>query len=52
MKFFCGFDEVSAIRKPKMMTFSITGSQIFIADLIIDTKNEQKTSCLSVTPLF
>ena len=29
MYIFCRFDEVSAIRKPKMMTFSITGSQIF-----------------------
>ena len=37
---FCRFDEVSAIIKIEIMTFSITGSKIFVY-----TKNEQKTSC-------
>ena len=32
---FCCFDEVSAIRKPKIMTFSISGSQIFFSYLVI-----------------
>ena len=41
---FCHFDEVSAIRKPKMRMFSITGSQIFFADFIVYTKNKRKTS--------
>ena len=53
--FFCHFDEVSAIIKPKMMTFSITGSQIFLADFIIFTKSEQKATYLSyltVCPCF
>ena len=27
-----------------MMTFSITGSQIFLADFVIFTKSEQKTA--------
>ena len=34
-KIFCCFGEVSAIRKPKMMTFVIIGSQIFFADFVI-----------------
>ena len=42
MYIFCRFDEVSAIRKPKMRTFSITGSQILFAHFLIFATNEQK----------
>ena len=35
---FCHFDEVLAIRKPKIITSSITGSQIFFADFVFSTK--------------
>ena len=42
--YFCRFDEVMAIRKPEMMTFSITGSQIFFADFVIYTRNKRKTA--------
>ena len=42
--YFCCFDEVSAIRRPKMMTFSITGSQIFFVNFAIVFRNEQKTT--------
>ena len=41
MYIFCRFDEVSAIRKPKIIAFSITGSQIFFADFIVSTKTKQ-----------
>ena len=41
MYIFCRFDEVSAIRKPKIMTSSITGSQIFFADFVFSTKTKQ-----------
>ena len=40
----CRFDEVSAIRWPKMMTFSITGSQIFFANFVIFARNKRKTA--------
>ena len=46
MYIFGRFDEISAITKPKMMTFSITGSQIFFVDFVIYSKNN-----LSFTPL-
>ena len=42
--YLCRFDEVSTIRKPKLITFSITGSKIFFAGFVIYTKNERKTS--------
>ena len=35
---FCRFDEVSAIRKPKIIMSSKTGSQIFFADFVFSTK--------------
>ena len=44
MYIFRHFDEVSAIRWPKMMMFSITGSQIFFANFVIFVRNEQKTA--------
>ena len=44
MYIFCRFDEVSAIRWSEMMTFSITGSQIFFANLVIFATNKRKTS--------
>ena len=34
MYIFCRFDEVSAIRKPKIITSLKTGSQIFFADFV------------------
>ena len=40
MYIFCHFDEVSAIRLPKIMTFSITGSQIFFANFSIFTGSQ------------
>ena len=50
-KFFVIFDEVSTIRKPKMMMFSITGSQIFLAGLLFLPKaNEKLLTGLSFTP--
>ena len=39
MYIFCRSDEVSAIRKSKIITFSITGSQIFFADIVFYQKN-------------
>ena len=39
-KFVYFFDEVSAIRKPKIITSSITGSQIFFADFVFYTKTK------------
>ena len=44
MSIFYHFDEVSAIRWPKMMTFSLTGSQIFFANFVIFVRNERKTA--------
>ena len=44
MYIFCRFDEVSANRKPKIMTFSITGSQIFFADFVFSTKTKRNTA--------
>ena len=44
MYIFCRFDEVLAIRWPKMMKFLITGSQKFFANFVIYTKNERKTT--------
>ena len=44
MFIYCRFDEVLAIRWPKMMTFSITGSQIFFANFVIFARNERKTA--------
>ena len=38
---FCCFDEVSAIRKPKIITSSKTGSQIFFADFVFSTKTKR-----------
>ena len=38
--FWC-FYEVSAIRKPKIITFTITGSQIFFADFVFSTKTKR-----------
>ena len=37
MYIYCRFDEVSAIRKSKIITFSKTGSQIFLADFVFST---------------
>ena len=37
MYIFYRFDEVSAIRKAKIMSFSITDCQMFIVDLIVST---------------
>ena len=34
---FCHFNEGSAIRKPKIIAFSITGPQIFFADFVVST---------------
>ena len=34
MYIFCRFDEVSAIRKSKIITSSKTGSEIFFADFV------------------
>ena len=48
MYIFCHFDEVSAIRWPKMMTFSITGSQIFFVNFVIFVRNERKTAYLFI----
>ena len=44
MYIFCRFDEVSAIRKPKMRTFLITGSQIFFVNFVIFATNERKSA--------
>ena len=38
---FCRFDEVSAIRKPKIIMFSKTGSQILFADLVFLPKRNE-----------
>ena len=46
--FYC-FGEVSAIRKPKLMLL-ITGSQIFLVDLLPETTEKLHTSLL-FTPL-
>ena len=43
MYIFCRFEEVSAIKWSKMVTFSITGSQIFFANFVIFARNERKT---------
>ena len=42
MYIFCRFVEVLAIRWPKMMMFSITGSQIFFVNFIFYTKTNEK----------
>ena len=44
MYIFGRFDEVSAIRKPKIITSSITGSQIFFADFVFFTKTKGNTA--------
>ena len=44
MYIFGRFDEVSAIRKPKIITSSITGSQIFFADFVFFTKTKRNTA--------
>ena len=41
MYMFCRFDEVLAIRKPKIITSSKTGSQIFFADFVFSTKTKR-----------
>ena len=41
MYIFCRFDEVSAIREPKIITSSKTGSQIFFADFVFSTKTKR-----------
>ena len=43
MYIYCRFEEVSAIKWSKLVTFSITGSQIFFANFVIFARNEQKT---------
>ena len=40
MYIFCRFNEVSAIKKPKIITSSKTGSQIFFADFVFFYQNE------------
>ena len=50
MYIFCRFDEVSAIRKPKMTMFSKTGFQMIFVDFVIYTKNERKTSHRFIVP--
>ena len=44
MYIFGRFDEVSAIRKPKIITSSITSSQIFFADFVFSTKTKRNTA--------
>ena len=48
----CHFHEVSAIGKPKMMTFSITFSQIFLRILLFmpETNEKPRTSLSFTTP--
>ena len=41
MYMFCRFDEVLAIRKPKIITSSKIGSQIFFADFVFSTKTKR-----------
>ena len=41
MYIICRFYEVSAIREPKIITFSITGSQIFFANFVFSTITKQ-----------
>ena len=43
MYIFCRFGEVSAIRKRKIMTFSVTGSQTIFANFVIYARNKRKT---------
>ena len=47
------FDEALTIRKPKIMMFSITGSQIFLADFVIYIPEaiEKPLTGLPFTPL-
>ena len=53
MYIFYHFDEVSAIRWSKMMTFSITSSQIFFANLLfLPETNEKPVTNLLFTPLI
>ena len=49
MYIFC-FEEVSAIKWSKMVTFSITGSQIFFANFVIFARNERKTGYRFTVP--
>ena len=46
MYIFCRFEEVSAIKWSKMVTFSITGSQIFFKIF----RNERKTGYRFTVP--
>ena len=50
MYIFCCFEEVSAIKWSKMVTFSITGSQIFFANFVIFARNERKTGYQFTVP--
>ena len=43
MSIFGRFDEVSAVRKPKIITFSITGSQMFFG-FRFSTETKQNTA--------
>ena len=47
--FYC-FNEISTIKKPKIITFSITGSQLFFADYIISARTKEKLK--TVEPLI
>ena len=47
MYIFGRLDEVSDIRKPKIMMFSITDSQIFFINFIISTTTKQYTENFS-----
>ena len=41
MYIICRFDEVSAIKKTKIMTFPITSCQIFCVDFVLSTKTQR-----------
>ena len=50
MYIFCRFEEVSAIKWSKKVMFSITGSQIFFANIVIFARNEGKTGYRFTVP--
>ena len=50
MYIFCHFEEVSAIKWSKMVTFSITGSQIFFANFVNFARNKGKTGYRFTVP--
>ena len=50
MYIFCRFEEVSAIKWSKMVSFSITSSQVFFANFVIFARNERKTGYRFTVP--